>query len=81
MFIVPNYLFMLLLLMYSSHNVHKMSELGEIMYVSLPVSSWKLLCGFWLVAVAGFSLRPGFNPKAVHVGYVVDKVALSHLFL
>jgi hypothetical protein len=32
--------------------------------------------------VAGFSLwRPGFAPRAVHVGFVVDKMALQQVFL
>jgi hypothetical protein len=32
--------------------------------------------------VAGFSLRrPGFAPGSVHVGFVVDKVALGQAFL
>jgi hypothetical protein len=32
--------------------------------------------------VAGLSpRRPGFDPGSVHVGFVVDKVALGHVFL
>jgi hypothetical protein len=32
--------------------------------------------------VAGFSPRmPGFAPRAAHVGFVVDKVALGQIFL
>ena len=32
--------------------------------------------------VAGFSpRRPGFDPVSVHVGFVVDKVALGRVFL
>jgi hypothetical protein len=34
----------------------------------------------WLVA--GLSTRrPGFDPRSVHVGFVVDKVALGQVFL
>jgi len=34
----------------------------------------------WLVA--GFSLqRPRFSPRPVHVGFVMDRVALGHVFL
>jgi len=37
----------------------------------------------WLrQSVAGFSQRgPEFNPTAVHVGYVLDKVAVGRVFL
>ena len=36
--------------------------------------------GIW--SCNGVSLwRPGFNPKPVHVGFVVDKVALGEWFL
>jgi hypothetical protein len=32
--------------------------------------------------IAGLSpRRPGFDPGSVHVGFVVDKVALGHVFL
>jgi hypothetical protein len=32
--------------------------------------------------LTGFSLqRPGFTPMSVHVGFVVDKVALGQVFL
>jgi hypothetical protein len=36
----------------------------------------------WLrQSVAGFSpRRPGFDPGSVHVGFVVDKVALGQIF-
>jgi hypothetical protein len=33
------------------------------------------------IAQAGFQLRrPGFDPKSVHVGFVVDKVAMGQVF-
>lgn len=46
----------------------------EIVFKCLKVKIW------WLAAVP-LSQRPGFNPRPIHVRFIVDKVALGQVFL
>lgn len=60
---------------YSKHNTYCCSLNISIMISTLAVPSLR-----WLVASLS-QWRPGFNPSQVHVGFVVEKVALGQVFL
>jgi hypothetical protein len=47
----------------------------KIMFTSKQISR------LWRLAAALPPRRPGFDPGSVHVGFVVDKVALAQVFL